>query len=151
MMKTKTQITRLVHPAEHDLAGFLAGTVTGAARKRIERHIAACDECLAAVIAAHESAGTYPKKISHPERILKMLKKLNPYLILALVSFSLSFVMPRYFIQLLVATLLLGIKWVVDSKTTKMLVMIHEAWKNGGEKEASRILEKIEERSNARF
>jgi hypothetical protein len=47
-------------------------------------------------------------------------------------------------VQFLTATLLLGIKWVADAKSTKMLVMIYEAWKNGGEKEASRILSSLE-------
>jgi hypothetical protein len=28
----------------------------------------------------------------------------------------------------------------VDAKSTRMLIMIHEAWRKGGEKEASRIL-----------
>jgi hypothetical protein len=71
------------------------------------------------------------------------MKRLNIYLALAIISFILSFAVPRYFVQLLVATLLLGVKWVADSKSAKMLVMIYEAWKHGGEKEASRVLERI--------
>ncbi|MFA5255328.1 MAG: hypothetical protein WC419_01350, partial [Candidatus Omnitrophota bacterium] len=52
----------------------------------------------------------------------------------------LSFVFQRFFLQFLTATLLLGVKWITDAKSTKMLIMIYEAWKKGGEKEASRIL-----------
>jgi hypothetical protein len=50
-----------------------------------------------------------------------------------------------------VATLLLGIKWIVDAKSTKMLVMIYEAWKHGGEKEASRVLERVGQQDKVRF
>jgi hypothetical protein len=68
------------------------------------------------------------------------MKKINVYLILAIVSFILSFVFWDFFLQFLTATILLGIKWIADAKSTKMLVMIYEAWKKGGEKESSRIL-----------
>ena len=72
------------------------------------------------------------------------MKKINIYLILAIISFILSFVFQHYFVQFLTATLLLGIKWISDAKSTKMLVMIYEAWKKGGEKEASRILSSLD-------
>ena len=72
-----------------------------------------------------------------------MMKKINPYLALAIVFFLFSFITPRFFIQSLVATLVFGIKWVADSRSAKMLVMIYDAWKNGGEKEASRILSSL--------
>lgn len=80
-----------------------------------------------------------------------IMKKINIYLVLAVMSFILSFVFPQYFLQFLTATLLLGIKWVADSKSTKMLVMIYEAWKKGGEKEASRILKSFDSNSKNRF
>ena len=72
------------------------------------------------------------------------MKKINIYLILAIAAFTLSFITGRYFLQLLVATLLLGAKWITDSKTTKMLVMIHEAWKKGGEHEASEVIKRFD-------
>ena len=74
----------------------------------------------------------------------KPMGRINIYLILAIISFGLSFVTPRYFIQLLTATLLLGAKWVIDSKTTKMLVMIHEAWKTDGERGASEVIKRFD-------
>jgi hypothetical protein len=76
--------------------------------------------------------------------------RINLYLIFAVLSFALSFMVPRFFIQLLVATLLLGAKWIIDSKTTKMLVMIHEAWKNGGEREASEVIKRFDPGIKAR-
>ena len=79
------------------------------------------------------------------------MKKINLYLLFAIVCFALSFVTPRYFLQLLAATVVLGAKWIVDSKSMKMLVMIHEAWKKGGDKEASRIIEEMDSRPKNRI
>lgn len=143
------------HVTENDIAGYLVRSVSRHERDRIAAHIAGCADCLAAVVSSYESAG--PARHSGDptlplRRYMKnIFKKFNPYLALAAASFALSFVTPRYFIQLLVATLLLGIKWIVDSKTTKMLVMIYEAWKQGGEREASKVLERIGRSETVRF
>ncbi len=149
MTKTDTRVK--VHPSENDIAGYMARSLSAAQMKQVEKHIAGCDECLAAVVSAYESAGRSGSKVPFKKKAGDVMKKLNIYLILAILSFALSFIMPRHFIQLLVATLLLGIKWIVDAKSTKMLVMIYEAWKNGGEKEASRMLERIGQQEKVRF
>ena len=122
------------HPEESELADYLSNALSCEGRKMIEDHIACCDYCLDNMVSARESV----KKIK--KRKGNSMKKINVYLILAIISFIFSFVFQHYFVQFLTATLLLGIKWVVDAKSTKMLVMIYEAWKKGGEKEASRIL-----------
>jgi len=145
---TKTIPKIRAHPTENDLADFLSGSLPKERRDQVESHIAGCDECLAATVAAYESAGPSGKKAAFKNKVGKYMKRLNIYLVLAGLSFALSFFTHRYFIQLLVATLLLGIKWIVDAKSTKMLVMIYEAWKHGGEKEASRVLERLEQPQN---
>lgn len=122
------------HPKESELADYLSNTLTDEDRKRVEDHIASCSDCLDNIISAQESVKRF-KKGAGP-----MMKKINIYLILAVISFILSFIFQGYFAQFLTATLLLGIKWITDAKSTKMLIMIYEAWKNGGEKGASRIL-----------
>ena len=127
-----------VHPKEAELADYLSNTLTGEERKRIEDHIACCNDCLDSAVSAHESVKTFKKRKS------SVMKKTNVYLVLAIISFILSFVFRDFFVQFLTATLLLGIKWVSDAKSTKMLVMIYEAWKKGGEKEASRILSSLD-------
>ena len=126
------------HPKEVELADYLSNTLAGEDRKRVEDHIACCNDCLDNVVSAYESVKKFKK------RKLKIMKKINVYLILAIISFGLSFVFRDYFVQFLTATLLLGIKWITDAKSTKMLIMIYEAWKNGGEKEASRILSSLD-------
>ena len=133
------------HPKEAELAGYLSNTLTGEGRKRIEDHIACCNDCLDNVVSAYESVKTFKK------RKAGVMKKINVYLILAIISFILSFVFQRYFVQFLTATLLLGIKWIADAKSTKMLIMIYEAWKKGGEKEASRILSSLDKNPKNRL
>jgi hypothetical protein len=148
---TRTTIDLNSHPAEADIADYLSRALPAAAMERLEGHLAGCDECLAAMVSAYEAAGKRGNKNSLIKKLRAIMKKFNIYLILAILSFALSFFMPRHFIQLLVATLLLGIKWIVDAKSTKMLVMIYEAWKHGGEKEASRVLERVGQKDKLRF
>ena len=126
-----------IHPTESELADYLSKASTGEKRKRVEDHIACCNDCLDNAVSAYGSVKTFKK------RKASVMKKINVYLILAILSFILSFVFQGYFVQFLTATLLLGIKWIADAKSTKMLIMIYEAWKNGGEKEASRILSSL--------
>lgn len=126
------------HPEAAELADYLSNALSGEKRRRVEDHIACCNDCLESVVSARESVNIFKKGKG------RIMKKINIYLILAIVSFILSFVFQSFFIQFLTATLLLGIKWVADSKSTKMLVMIYEAWKKGGDKEASRILSTLE-------
>lgn len=147
---TETMNTK-IHPEDVELADFLADELPSGKRQKLEGHIAHCDECLAKIVSAHESVAAFNKRIKPKKGREKMMKHINLYLILAIVSFALSFLLPRYFLQLLVATLLLGTKWIADSKTTKMLVTIYDAWKTGGEKEASRILQKIDSGGSKRF
>ena len=133
------------HPTESELADYLSRASIGEERKKIEDHMACCNDCLENVVSAYESVRTFKKGKSGT------MKKINIYLILAIISFALSFTIPQYFVQFLTATLLLGIKWIVDAKSTKMLIMIYEAWKNGGEKEASRILSSLDRKPKNRL
>lgn len=141
---TDTKLNIKTHPLDIELAGFLDDTLSPDERHKIEEHIASCGECLETIVSAHESVELFKKQKGSKPGKANFMKKINWYLVLAIISFALSFIFAKYFIQLLVATLLLGIKWIVDAKTTKMLITIYEAWKTGGDKEASRILEKID-------
>lgn len=126
------------HPTEVELADYLGRTLSGTDRARLEEHIACCDECLEKTVSAYESVDKFKKEKEG------IMKKINVYLVLAVASFVMSFVFQQYFLQFLTATLLLGIKWVVDSKTTKMLIMIYDAWKRGGSENASRVLSSLD-------
>ncbi|MDD5437215.1 MAG: zf-HC2 domain-containing protein [Candidatus Omnitrophica bacterium] len=131
------------HPTDIMLADYLDNLLSDGERDRIEAHLAACNECRIKIVSAYESVKN--------KRKAKRMGRINLYLIFAIISFLLSFLAGRFFLQFLVATLLLGAKWVADSKSARMLVMIHEACKNGGEREASEVIKRLDSRSRIRI
>lgn len=149
MVNLNTKIT--AHPAEHLLADFLAGNLSRDKRERLEKHLSSCEQCLNVVVSAYEAVTAFNKKRPLKKLRETVMKKINIYLLLAIISFFFSFITPRFFIQLLVATLLLGIKWVADSKSTRMLVMIYEAWKRDGARGATDALETLDTDRNNRL
>jgi len=140
-----------MHPNEAALAGFLDASIQETERSRVEAHLSSCDECLTAAVAADEAVEKFHKD-RRSKNMRAFFKIINIYLVISVVSFAISFAIPRFFIQSLVATLLFGMKWIADSRTTKTLVMIHDAWKRGEDKEVSRILSGLKkEDRKARF
>jgi len=131
---TGAKTVKKLHLEAREISGYLDRLLDADSRRKVEDHTAVCSDCLSAMVSAYESVKLFKKRKGNT------MKKLNVYLILAIVSFLLSFAVPQYFAQFLVAATLLGIKWISDAKSTKMLVMIYDAWKRGGEKEASSIL-----------
>ena len=115
---------------------YLNNTLKADQRSEVEEHLKDCDKCLERLLFAYEAVSEFKKTKS---RRTKMNFKKNIWLIGAIIAFGLSFLVSRFFIQLLVATILLGSKWIFDSVNARILIMIYDAWKKGGEKEASRI------------
>lgn len=139
------------HPTEVAMARFISGSLTGKGRRAVEAHLAACDACLMGAVAAHEAVRTFTGGSTMKKEKKDPMKRPGVYLILAAIAFCLSFAVPRYFLQFLVATLLLGAKWVADARSTKMLIMIHEAWKRGGDKEVSSVMRSMDTAAKGRF
>jgi hypothetical protein len=135
--------TLIRHMSDTDIADYLSRSMDPGKREAAAGHLASCPECLEKMVFSYDSVKEFRKDGRPKNRKGHIMKRINIYLILAIISFSLSFMAPRYFLQLLVATLLLGAKWVVDSKTTRMLITIQEALKNGGEEEASQVLNRL--------
>lgn len=106
-------------------------------KMRTESHLAECYHCLDTLTAIYKGA----KALGNKRRL--NLKREYMYLILAILCFASSFVFSRYFLQFLAATLILGMKWIVDSKTNRILIMIYDAYKRGGEREAGRVLKEM--------
>ena len=139
------------HPTDVALADYLDNLLSGKDRALVEAHAAACDECRSKMVCAYQSVRSFRKSEPTNKRKARPMGRINLYLIFAIISFVLSFTVPRFFLQLLVAALILGAKWITDSKTTKMLVMIHEAWKNGGEREASEVIRRFDQKIKSRL
>lgn len=75
----------------------------------------------------------------------KKLRK-NKWLIGSITAFVLSFAFPVVFLQFLIAAGILGGKWIFDSENAKTLIMVYNAWKRGGEKEADEMLKALKNR-----
>lgn len=145
----KTEIKRETCPAEHTLNAYLTGTLLETEREAIEKHLADCPRCIYRIAEAdavvRECAGTTAMEVC-----MKALKKINIWFLLAIVMFLLSFIVPRYFMQFLVGALIFAAKWIVDNRNTKMLIMIYDAWKRGGQEEAGKIISSLEDRMKRR-
>lgn len=131
-------------PTEELLSEYLSGSISPEGKKSVEMHLSGCAECRTLIAEAYDIV----KKTDISEiwnNIISWIRK-NIWLIGASVALVLSFLIPRYFLQFLAACLLMGAKWIIDSKTTKMLIMIHEAWKHGDKDSTNRILSRLEQK-----
>jgi hypothetical protein len=114
-------------PTEELLSEYLGGDIAGEERERVEKHLVSCAKCRRLVAEAHDI-------IKKPDtgEILNVLKRRvreNLWFGGSISALLLSFIFPKYFFQFLVACLLMGGKWVIDSKTTRTLIMVHEVLK----------------------
>lgn len=79
-------------------------------------------------------------------RLLTKLKK-GKWLIGALVSFILSFLLPRFFLQFLALAVILGGKWIFDTQSTRTLIMIYDAWRKRGREGPEEDLKRLRKRT----
>lgn len=137
-----------------ELNDYLSGALSEKRKAEVENHLKDCNACLDKMVFAYQAVEEFSKiKKSLPAgrqgvKIMKPEWRKNSWLFGAIAAFALSFLMPRYFVQLLVATMLLGAKWIFDSINARILIMIYDAWKKGGEEEASKILKTLNNRLN---
>ena len=114
-------------PTEEILSAYLAHVLSKDEKDQIETHLVSCKNCRTLLVEAHEVLSQ--KDIRKMSAKLRTWGKGNKWLLGSLVSLLFSFLISNYFFQLLVISLLMGAKWMFDSKNTKMLITIHEAWK----------------------
>ena len=128
--------------SETEVNDYLCGNIPSDKRKEVENHLTECAACLDSVVFAYKTVEEFNKRGEKSMRSWKV----NIWLVGSIVAFAISFIMPRYFIQALVATILLGAKWIFESVNARILIMIYDAWKKGGEEEASKILKSLNKR-----
>ena len=129
-------------PTEELLSKYLGGNISPESKKSVEKHLCGCAECRTLVAEAYDIV----KKTDVSEvwtSIISWIRK-NIWLIGATAALFMSFLIPGYFLQFLAVCLLMGAKWMIDSKTTKMLIMIHDVWKHGDRNKAEKILSQID-------
>ncbi|MGB2630974.1 MAG: zf-HC2 domain-containing protein [Candidatus Omnitrophota bacterium] len=120
-------MNRRICLSEEILSEYLAGVLPEEDRGWVEGHIAECTRCRKLLAESHEVLKK--RDIEDIFRKIFNIVKNNLWFAGAMSALALSFVFPKYFLQFLVACLLMGAKWIMDTKNAKMLVMIYDAWK----------------------
>ena len=138
MVKTDSCINEVI------INDYLNGKLSGRKKEEVESHLAECPECLETLVFAYQAVNGCRKPKG--AKIMKTKWKKNIWLIGAIIAFTLSFFFRDYFVQFLVAAILLGLKWIFDSTNARMLIMIYDAWRKGGEQEASKIFKNFNDR-----
>jgi hypothetical protein len=153
-------------PTDEDLACYISDEISPDKREQISAHMGHCQRCLdivATSLKALSEQGTedtpknaikkvlsipkkYPKKNTGRVNIFKK----NKYLLIAGVFFILSFALKKYFMQCLLAAGIFGVRWIMDTGSTKALIMIYDAWKTRKESDNSGIARKDREMSRFR-
>jgi hypothetical protein len=110
------------------LAIYLCGLASEKEKEYIETHIADCDECLS-LLCETDSLIKRNLFFNIASRLAHLITS-NIYTVLTVCTLLMSFIVHKYFLQFLLASALFGIKSIIDSKTTKMLIMIKESLKN---------------------
>ena len=139
-------------PDEQVLLEYFEGTLDKEKFRAVEHHIAGCGFCLGQLNIAFQAQlmnkqGNFesvPQKLINKTKSLigipikgkdkkisreKVMEK-RFFLYGAIVFFILSFVIPKYFIQFLVATLILGIRWAFESENGRTLIMVLDSWRH---------------------
>jgi len=135
-------------PSDNILADYISDAISAEAEKEaISSHIANCDKCFKKVascvsalsISDNNKQTTTSNRLLR--RVLSMPKKYpktnfkgsyirrNKFLLVAGLFFALSFICKQFFLQFLAAALIFGVKWIMDTGSTKALIMIYETWK----------------------
>ena len=111
--------------SELELSKYLDGSLPLSARERVEKHLADCAYCLDILAVAKDVLKDSSRKQDMGQRLAK-----QKWLILTVLSFLLSFFVKKYFMQFLVLSLILGIKWALSGEGSRNLVMIFRGLKH---------------------
>jgi hypothetical protein len=144
------------------LADYIAGNLSKNALADIEGHIAVCKECLDKISMAAKAGALWKNGQLAPASQTAISKatditakkragknpKRHIWLLAAMIAFMASFVFPRYFIQCLVATILLGVKWIVESENVRTLILVLDSWRKHQHDYDEEISQRLKERGN---
>ncbi|MCQ9207997.1 MAG: hypothetical protein NG712_01265 [Omnitrophica bacterium] len=139
--------------------------------QNIESHLAACGFCLSQLNLIFEAPDVHKqgKSAEVPEEFIQKAKALlkndksiggskmnrkrrikkNLFLLGAIVFFVISFLIPKYFFQFLVATLILGIRWAFESEGGRTLIMVLDSWRRHSHDQDDEISHHLSNRSKS--
>lgn len=129
--------------------------------KKVESHIAGCGFCLSQLNLVFESAKvSKDNNIQVPDNLIKAAKDLvkddrssnsrkikkNLFLGGMVIFFVLSFFIPKYFMQFLVVTLVLGMRWAFESEGGRILIMVLDSWRKHSHDDDDEISQRLRNR-----
>jgi hypothetical protein len=114
-------------PGEEVLSAYLGDCLSPEEKTSVERHLAGCSRCRELMIDTLNVMKS-EKLYDLWRNVFRSIKK-NLWLIGALSAFSLSFIFPGYFMQFLAVSLVMGMKWLLEARSMKTILMVYEAWK----------------------
>lgn len=173
-LKTKlgSQVTKTAFcPDEKILLDYIEQRLRTEECQIIESHVAGCGFCLSGLALVCEAQtvsekGEFgevrPELINKAKALLKSDKglkdtkmtkgkktKKNLFLAGTLIFFVLSFLIPRYFLQFLVATLILGLRWAFESEGARTLIMVLDSWRKHSHDDDEEISQRLKDRYNS--
>jgi hypothetical protein len=154
--------------SEQDLLEYLEGKPDSPKRHLNEHHISGCGFCLSNLSILFEARQKSKSNAFDPvpqnlisktksslgidksgrnENIQrgKMIKR-RLFLAATILFFALSFLIPRYFMQFLVAALILGIRWSFESESGRTLIMVLDSWRRQSHDKDDEISRRIKSR-----
>ena len=161
------------HPAptpqcldEEALLDYLGHKLDGRKRKDVEEHLSQCNFCLSQLNLAFEAkksgiGGKVPSRLINKAKALlsrggvtppptrkggpRRMRK-NLFLAGAIIFFVTSFLLPKYFMQCLVAALILSMRWVFESENGRTLIMVLDSWRRHSHDEDDEISNRLKNR-----
>lgn len=138
-------------PGDKILADYIAGNLPGQETAEIEGHASGCKDCLWKISNALKADTLYKEgklpAVPSKNVIKKPRKNTNLWLIAAIIAFIASFVFKRYFLQCLVATILLGIKWIAESENMRTLILVLDSWRRHERRNDDEIKRRVSDRA----
>ena len=129
-------------PNETILSEYLAGCIPEKERDAVEAHLAACAGCRTLIAEAYEVAeGSVFYRLR--ARAIVFFKAYK-WLLGAFAALTLSFLYRKYFLQFLFVFAVMGFKWIAESKTARVLVLVKEAWKKNDRVTVEKILSRFD-------
>ena len=149
-------------PDDEKLSNYVSGGLTKEEKITVENHISGCKTCLEKLSLAFKADTLYKEgRLAPPsqeaivkaQRIAKPKQKTkkNLWLFSAIAAFALSFLFPRYFLQCLTATILLGIKWILESENMRTLILVIDSWRRHEHARDDEISQRLKDRGDVKL
>jgi len=141
-IKSKEAKPTLLCPDDEILTNYLADGLSSEQVGQLDEHMWDCQYCMMRLSDSYEAKALHDAG----DRKSGLSFKKYIWLLIAGVSFGLSFVFSHYFMQFLVATLIFGLKWVAETRNAKTLIMVLDSWRRHSHDKDSEISNRLRER-----